>query len=461
MFKKIQHIHFVGIGGSGMSGIAEVLLSLGYKVSGSDLKGSPVTERLAKLGARICAGHKAENVQEAQVVVTSTAVSPDNPEVIQARKSGVPVIPRIEMLAEIARLKYTVAVAGTHGKTTTTSMVASVLQSGGLDPTVVVGGKLKHLESGAHLGKGDFLVAEADESDGSFLKLSPAIEIITNIDNDHLDYYGTFNNIVEAFVQYSGRVPFYGCVIACLDDPHVKSILSRMTRRVLTYGFDSGAQIRADSLKTDESGSSFEVFAGAAPLGPVRLQVAGRHNVLNALASVGVGLEIGISFTKIAEGLAAFEGVGRRMEIKGETGGVTVVDDYGHHPTEIKATLAALRARYAGRRIVALFQPHRFSRTQSLWKEFSESFKEADVVYLLDVYPAGEAPMAGVSSALILEPLKKNHLSAHALPSPLNLSSVQKNLRQGDVVITLGAGDVWKCGDLLLASKRIRDEVRK
>jgi len=450
MFKKIQRIHFVGIGGSGMSGIAEVLLSLGYKVSGSDLKATPVTERLVRLGARFATGHRAENVLDAQVLVTSTAVSSDNPEVLKARDLGVPVIPRIEMLAELARLKYTIAVAGTHGKTTTTSMTAAVLQAGGLDPTVIVGGRLKHIDSGAQLGKGEFLVAEADESDGSFLKLSPALAIITNIDNDHLDYYKTFDNIVDAFVHYAGRVPFYGCVIVCLDDAHVRAALPRMTRRVLSYGFDPAAQLRADAWTTSEEGTTFSVLSGGTTLGTVRLQVAGRHNVLNALAAIAVGLELGISFQSIVEGLAAYQGVGRRMELKGESGGVTVIDDYGHHPTEIKATLAALRARYASRRLVVLFQPHRFSRTQSLWKEFSESFTDADRVYLLDVYPAGEAPIQGVTSALILDPLRKKHPAAFALPAPVDLSVLQGDLHATDVLVTLGAGDVWKIGDLFM-----------
>lgn len=449
MFKKIQRIHFVGIGGSGMSGIAEVLISLGYQVSGSDMKSTPVTDRLARLGAKIAVGHRAENVLNAQVIVTSTAVSSDNPEVLKARELNVPVIPRIEMLAELARLKYTIAIAGTHGKTTATSMTAAVLQAGGLDPTIVVGGRLKHLDSGAHLGKGEFLVAEADESDGSFLKLSPALAIITNIDNDHLDYYGTFEKIVEAFVQYAARVPFYGCVIVCLDDPTVRATLPRMTRRTLSYGFDPAAQIRADSWITTTEGTTFNVISAGTTLGSVRLQVAGRHNVLNSLAAIAVGLELGIPFKTIVDGLASYEGVGRRMELKGESGGITVIDDYGHHPTEIRATLAALKARYAGRRIVVLFQPHRYSRTQSLWKEFSESFSDADRVYLLDVYPAGEAPISGVSSATILDPLRKKHPAAFSL-SPVDVSLLQRDLKEGDVLVTLGAGDVWKTGEQFL-----------
>jgi UDP-N-acetylmuramate--alanine ligase len=450
MFKKIQHIHFVGIGGAGMSGIAEVLLNLGYKVSGSDLKATHVTERLGKLGARIAIGHKAANIESAQVVVTSTAVAPVNPEVLAARERNIPVIPRIEMLAEIARLKYTIAVAGTHGKTTTTSMVAEVLQAGGLDPTVIVGGRLKRLDSGAKLGKGDYLVAEADESDGSFLKLSPALAIITNIDNDHLDYWGSFDRICDAFVQYAGRVPFYGCVIACLDDLHVRNQLPRLARRVVTYGLETAAQVRASNVQVNAEGTTFEVAVEGKRLGTLKMQVPGRHNVLNALAATVAGLELGISFAQIAEGLAAFEGVGRRMELKGEKDGIRVVDDYGHHPTEIRATLSALRERYPDNRLLVLFQPHRFTRTQSLWKEFSQCFDQADGVYILDIYPAGEAPIPGVTSELILEPLKKNHKAAFALPAPVDLTKLSQDLRAGDVVVTLGAGDVWKVGEQLL-----------
>jgi UDP-N-acetylmuramate--alanine ligase len=452
MFKKIQRIHFVGIGGSGMSGIAEVLLTLGYQVSGSDLKDSAVTQRLKKLGARIEIGHEAGNIQGAQVVVTSTAVAPVNPEVLAARERNISVIPRIEMLAEIARLKYTIAVAGTHGKTTTTSMVAEVLQSGGLDPTVIVGGRLKRLDSGAKLGKGDYLVAEADESDGSFLKLSPTLAIITNIDNDHLDYWVSFDRICEGFVQYAGRVPFYGCVIACLDDLHVRNQLPRLTRRVVTYGIETAAQIRASNIKTTGTETTFDVSAEGKRLGSLMIKVPGRHNILNALAATVAGLELGISFAQIAEGLAAFEGVGRRMEFKGEKDGVRIIDDYGHHPTEIRATLSALRDRYPENRLVVLFQPHRYSRTQSLWNEFSQCFEQAGRVYILDIYPAGEAPIPGVSSDLILEPLKRLHKAAFALHSPIDPSKLFQDLKAGDIVVTLGAGDVWKIGEQLLGA---------
>jgi UDP-N-acetylmuramate--alanine ligase len=449
MFKKIQHIHFVGIGGSGMSGIAEVLLNLGYKVSGSDLKATPVTDRLEKLGVKIAIGHRPQNIEGVHVVVTSTAVSSQNPEVMAAKTKGIPVIPRIEMLAEIARLKYTIAVAGTHGKTTTTSMVAEVLQAGGFDPTVVVGGRLKRLDSGARLGKGDYLVAEADESDGSFLKLSPALAIITNIDNDHLDYYGTFDKIADAFVEYAGRVPFYGCVIVCLDDPHVRAHLPRISRRVVTYGTDPSAQVQATNISINDH-TEFDVVENGKTLGRATLQVPGLHNVCNALAAVATGLELGISFAKITEGLAAFDGVGRRMELKGERDGITVIDDYGHHPTEIRATLSALRDRYPKRRLVALFQPHRFSRTQSLWNEFAHAFEKADRVYVMDIYPAGEEAIPGVNSDLIVKAMQSVHPHAKNAPKPFSAETLRAELAPGDVLLTLGAGDVWKCGEQLL-----------
>ncbi len=456
MFKKIQHIHFVGIGGSGMSGIAEVLVTLGYKVSGSDLKATPVTDRLEKLGVTIAIGHRPQNIEGAHVVVTSTAVSTQNPEVMAARTKGIPVIPRIEMLAEIARLKYTIAIGGTHGKTTTTSMIAFVLQAGGLDPTVVVGGRLKHLESGARLGKGDYLVAEADESDGSFLKLSPALAVITNIDNDHLDYYGTFDKIADAFVAYANHVPFYGCVIACLDDPHVRVHLPRISRRVVTYGIEVGAHLQAVNIQVSDTQTTFEVLETGKNIGTIQLQVPGRHNVLNALAAVVVGLELGISFAKIAEGLAAYDGVGRRLELKGERDGITIIDDYGHHPTEIRATISALRERYPKRRIAVLFQPHRYTRTQSLWNDFAHAFDKADHVWVMDIYPAGEEAIPGVTSDLITKAMQKLHPHAGAAPKPFSPEALLTELKSGDVLLTLGAGDVWKCGEQLLGKVDVR-----
>jgi len=439
-----------------MSGIAEVLLNLGYKVSGSDLKETPVTQRLQTLGAKIFIGHRAEQIESAHVVVTSTAVEADNPEVAAAKARGIPVIPRIEMLAEIARLKYTIAVAGTHGKTTTTSMVAAVLQAGGLDPTVIVGGRLKHLDSGARMGQGDYLVAEADESDGSFLKLSPALAIITNIDNDHLDYYRTLERLADAFVTYANRVPFYGCVIACLDDPQVRAQLPRMTRRIVTYGTHPEARVHASGISVDADGTTFDVTEGGKSLGRIRLGVPGKHNVLNALAAVVAGQELGISFAQIAQGLGAFEGVGRRLEVKGEVQGITVIDDYGHHPTEIRATLAALRERYPNRRLVVLFQPHRYTRTQALYRDFAESFTDADCVFLMDIYPAGEKPLDGVTSDLIYQLLKQKHADAHAVSSSFTPEKLRDQLTSGNVLLTLGAGDVWKWGEQLLQTPASR-----
>jgi len=322
------------------------------------------------------------------------------------------------------------------------------------------GGRLKHLDSGARLGKGEYLVAEADESDGSFLKLSPALAIITNIDNDHLDYYGTFDKIADAFVQYAGRVPFYGCVIVCLDDPHVRAHLARISRRVITYGFDASARIQASNLRTDGT-TSFDVAEDGKPLGRITLQVPGAHNACNALAAVAAGLELGISFTKIADGLAAFDGVGRRLELKGERDGITVVDDYGHHPTEIRATLSALRDRYPKRRLVALFQPHRFTRTQSLWNEFAHAFEKADRVFIMDIYPAGEEAIPGVSSDLIVKVMQGVHPQASAAPKPFSADALRAELKSGDVLLTLGAGDVWKYGEQLLAGSEQRAASRE
>ena len=447
MFKKIQHIHFVGIGGSGMSGIAEVLLHLGYKVSGSDLKKTDVTEHLEKLGAKVFIGHKAGNISGANVVVTSTAVHKTNPEVVEAEKNKIPVIPRIEMLAELARLKYTVSIAGTHGKTTTTSMTSIVLEKGGLDPTMVIGGRFKNIKSGAKLGKGDYLVAEADESDGSFLKLSPTITVVTNIDNDHLDYYGTLDNIKRAFVEHINRVPFYGMAILCSDDANVSEILPMVRRPYTTYGFNDKADYTAKNIVKKESVTSFEVYKKGAALGKVSLKVPGSHNVLNALAAAAVGVELGIPFGKVAQALDEFAGVGRRIEVKGEKNGVLVIDDYGHHPTEIKATISAVKGNWPDRRLVVLFQPHRYSRTAHLYKEFGKAFELADLVKILDIYAAGEEPIEGVTSALIIDAIKSNGKAARPFDG---LDKLAIELKSGDIVLTLGAGDVWKIGEELL-----------
>lgn len=450
MFKSIQHIHFVGIGGSGMSGIAEVLLTLGYKVSGSDLKDSAVTQRLRDLGAVIFIGHKANQIAGAQVVVTSTAVLTENPEVVEAIKLKIPVIPRIEMLAEIARLKYTVAVAGTHGKTTTTSLTSLVLQAGNLDPTVVIGGRLQNIGTGAKVGRGDFLVAEADESDGSFLKLAPTIGVITNIDNDHLDYWRRMQSLYAGFEQFANKVPFYGAVILCVDDPGARKILNRIRRRIVTYGLSAEAEIRAIDLKVSPGRTTFTVQRKGEALGEVNWAVPGRHNIINSLAAVAVGLELGVPFATIAQALSSFKGVGRRMEVKGEEGGVVVVDDYGHHPTEIKATLAAVKERWPDRRLVALFQPHRYSRTKILAEDFAACFQRADQLLLLDIYAAAEKPIEGVTSQWLAERMAAKKVAVQLVPPGDVASSLAKLVKPGDVLITVGAGDVWKIGEELL-----------
>jgi UDP-N-acetylmuramate--alanine ligase len=462
VFRKIQQIHFVGIGGSGMSGIAEVLLSLGYAVSGSDLRQSAVTRRLAALGARIAEGHAAAHVGDAHVVVTSTAVKADNPEVVEARRAGVPVIPRAEMLAELMRLKYGVAIAGSHGKTTTTSMVAAVLDKGGLDPTVIVGGILQHLGSGARLGKGDFMVAEADESDRSFLKLSPTVAVVTNIDREHLDTYRDLTDIQEAFLGFVNKVPFYGAAVLCLDDAPVQDILPRVERRVVTYGLSPQASVSARDVQLGPSESSYTASAGTTPLGTIALGVPGAHNVVNSLAAVAVGLDLGISFEQIRQGLSSFTGVDRRFQRRGEAGGILVIDDYGHHPTEIRATLETLRTHAGARRTVVLFQPHRYTRTQLLWEDFGRAFHLADVLLLTDIYPAGEEPIPGVTAeALALAIGEKGHRSvAYAGNLKSAAARLAEEAREGDVVLTLGAGGVWTAGEDLLAGKAATETQR-
>jgi UDP-N-acetylmuramate--alanine ligase len=456
MLRRIQHVHFVGIGGSGMSGIAEVLLNLGYTVSGSDLKRSATTNHLAALGARIVEGHAAANVAGAHVVVVSTAVQRDNPEVLEARRAGVPVIPRAEMLAELMRLKYGVAVAGSHGKTTTTSMTALVLDRGGLDPTVVVGGRLNVLGSGARLGKGEFLVAEADESDRSFLKLTPTIAVGTNIDREHLDNYRGLEDIQDAFVGFVNKVPFYGAVVLCLDDAPVQDILPRVERRIVTYGLSPQAQVSGRDVEVGPLGSELAVVADGVALGRLRLAVPGAHNVLNALAAVAVGLDLGVPFESIRLGLESFSGVDRRFQVRGEAGGVTVIDDYGHHPTEIRATLETLRHYAGARRTVVLFQPHRFSRTQALWDDFCRAFHAADVLLVTDIYAASEAPIPGVTAeALVAALFEKGHRHAsYAGPLADATQRLISEARAGDVVLTLGAGSVWNAGEELLNGKR-------
>jgi UDP-N-acetylmuramate--alanine ligase len=454
MYRKSKHIHFVGIGGIGMSGIAELLLNLGYKISGSDLQESDITHRLESLGGTINIGHDAAWTKEADVVVTSSAIAADNPEVQSAVNSHIPVIPRAEMLAELMRLnKFGIAIAGSHGKTTTTSMVAWVLAQAGLDPTIVIGGKVDCLGgSNAKLGEGDFLVAEADESDGSFLKLEPVIEVVTNIDLEHLDYYNSIEEIKSIFLEFIDKIPFYGAAIVCMDDTHVASILPEIKKRILTYGLTSQANVYARGISTSGLNSRFEICRENEVLGEISLSLAGKHNIYNALATVTVGLELDIPFAVIAAALQSFSGVQRRLQIKGERRDITVVDDYGHHPTEIRATLSALRDAWPERRTVVLFQPHRYSRTNSLAEDFYTAFHEADILLLTEIYGAGETPIPGVTAESLLSGIKQHgHRHAHFEPTFDKLiDKAIDMLAPGDVVLSLGAGNIWQAGEKLL-----------
>jgi UDP-N-acetylmuramate--alanine ligase len=451
MFATSQHVHFIGIGGIGMSGIAEILLSLGMKVSGSDLRRSPVTDRLALLGATVYEGHSAANVAGATVVVTSSAVGAANPEVVEAHARKIPVIPRAEMLAELMRLKYGIAIAGMHGKTTTTSMVAAVLGAGGLDPTVVVGGRVDALGSNARLGTTQYLVAEADESDRSFLKLSPILAVVTNLDREHMDCYRDMADVERAFLDFMDRVPFYGAVTACLDNPLLKQILPRVRRRVFTYGTAPEANYRLESLEAGQGHfARFLVHTSGGPLGPFELHVPGRHNVLNATAAVAIARQLEVPAGKIAEGLSRFRGVDRRFQERGRVRGVTVVDDYGHHPTEIRATLAA--ARECGHpRIFVVFQPHRYSRTADLLEEFSGAFTDADTVIVLPIYAASEEPIPGVTAERLAERIQGP--TVHFAPEfGAAVQLVAAQVREGDLVLTLGAGSVSQLASQILAA---------
>jgi UDP-N-acetylmuramate--alanine ligase len=451
VFKKIRRIHFVGIGGIGMSGIAEVLHNLGYLVSGSDSRESETTRRLASLGVRVVIGHQAENLGEADVVVRSSAVGQENAEVAAARQRLVPVIQRAEMLAELMRMKYGVAVAGTHGKTTTTSMVATVLARGGLDPTMVIGGRLNALGSNAKLGRGDFLVAEADESDGSFLKLSPTIAVVTTVDAEHLDYYRDLAHIQDTFVEFINKVPFYGMAVLCLDQENIQALLPRVEKRYVTYGLRSQADVLARDVEFAGMTSACRVFWKGELLGRLALNVPGLHNVYNALAAVVVGMDLDIRFEVIRDALADFTGVDRRFQVRGEAGGITVVDDYAHHPVEIKATLNAAKDGF-GRRVIAVFQPHRYSRTQALLGEFSTAFYQADRLFVTEIYPAGEAPIPGVSGRQIADGVAGHghrHVTYVADKSEL-AKAVLDQAAPGDMVLTLGAGDIWRVGEEIL-----------
>jgi UDP-N-acetylmuramate--alanine ligase len=474
MFATSQHAHFIGIGGIGMSGIAEIMLNLGIKVSGSDLKRSAVTDRLAQLGAAIYEGHSATNVAGATVVVTSSAVHSNNPEVLEAQARKIPVIQRAEMLAELMRLKYGIAIAGMHGKTTTTSMVAAVLAAGGLDPTVVVGGRVDALGSNARLGTTQYLVAEADESDRSFLKLSPILAVVTNLDREHMDCYHDMADVERAFLDFMDRVPFYGAVTACIDNALLKGILPRARRRVFTYGvaaeadyrlevIDSGnalsgsgktpsapEQTRGAQLGQGSTYSRFQVHTASGPLGPFELHVPGRHNVLNATAAVAIARQLEVEPEKIAEGLANFRGVDRRFQQRGTASGVTVVDDYGHHPTEIRATLAAARECSRGR-VHVVFQPHRFSRTLDLLDEFSGAFTDADTVIVLPIYAASEDPIPGVTAERLAERIQASRVE-FAAEFAIAVSVVAASAREGDLILTLGAGSVSQLAPQILAA---------
>jgi|HubBroStandDraft_2_1064218.scaffolds.fasta_scaffold76993_2 UDP-N-acetylmuramate--alanine ligase len=472
MFAKIQRIHFVGIGGIGMSGIAEVLLNLGYKVSGSDLKASTVTQRLASLGAITFEGHRAENISGAEVVVTSSAIAQDNPEVTEAHKLHLPVIQRAEMLAELMRLKYGIAIAGMHGKTTTTSMVAAVLAAGGLDPTVVVGGRVDALGSNARLGKSQYLVAEADESDRSFLKLSPILSVVTNIDREHMDTYRNMRDVKNTFLDFMDRVPFYGMIVACNDDPLLRRLLPDVQRRTVTYGTKRGSDflIKLDSALRDSGTGSkpmsrFQVSYGKTGekknnLGEFTLHVPGVHNILNATAAIAVGVGLDIGVDAIRHALDQFRGVDRRFQLKGQAAGVSVIDDYGHHPTEIKATLAAARS-CGFKKVHVIFQPHRYTRTRDLMEDFTTAFNDADTLFVLDIYAASEKPIEGISGQdlahRIREKTEKHVEYAESFTDAI-ASSVEA-AHDGDMILTLGAGSVSQLGPMILDKLKERDRA--
>jgi UDP-N-acetylmuramate--alanine ligase len=448
MYLKKYRIHFVGIGGIGMSGIAELLLNLGYRVSGSDLRGTDITERLRALGGVVHVGHAAEHIAGADVVVISSAVRPDNPEVAAAQRLSIPVVPRAEMLAELMRLKYSIAVAGAHGKTTTTSIISAVLAAGGLDPTVVIGGKLISIGTNAVLGRGDFIVAEADESDGSFLRYSPAIAVVTNIDREHLDFYPDLPAIQQVFLQFIDRIPFYGLAVLCLDNEPIQDLIPQIKKRVTTYGMSPQADFQIRNVRFEGRRSRFSVFRSRKKLGRFKLNLPGIHNVYNATASVAVAVELDIPMPQVQAALHSLSGVQRRLEVKGEARGVVVVDDYGHHPTEIKMTLQAARECWPDRRMVVVFQPHRYTRTRALFDEFTRAFYQSDALIVLPIYAASEDPIEGVSAAALCEGIQahghKQVVGVEGLPDAA--ARLQEILAPGDLLLTLGAGDVWKVG---------------
>ncbi|MCB1050146.1 MAG: UDP-N-acetylmuramate--L-alanine ligase, partial [Acidobacteria bacterium] len=443
MFRKIKAIHFVGIGGSGMSGIAEVVLSSGYTVTGSDISSNASVERLKALGAKVYLGHNPENILGAEVVVTSTAIHADNPEVVAARYRNIPIIPRAEMLAEIMRMKYGIAVAGAHGKTSTTSMLAHILGDTDLDPTVIIGGRLNKLDSNARLGKGQLMLAEADESDGSFLKLSPTISIVTNLDEEHLDFYkGGMPEIEETFLSFMNKVPFYGLVVVCTDDPRLARLVPRITRKVVTYGLQGGADLSAANIRHEGFGTRFELMVRGSNLGMVELSVPGLHNVSNALAAIAVGLEFDVPMQSIGASLKKFSGADRRFHRIGEAQGRLVIDDYAHHPTEIKATLAAAKSSQS-HRVVAVFQPHRYSRFKNSWDAFKSAFDQADHLVVVPIYPAGEQPLPGITSDAFFEEIQSSLPSVSLCPDLDKLAEhLLEHSQEGDLILCLGAGSI-------------------
>jgi UDP-N-acetylmuramate--alanine ligase len=454
VFERYRVIHFVGIGGIGMSGIAEVLHNLGYEVTGSDLKDSETTVKLKNLGIKVYKGHKPENIDDAHVLVISSAVSVDNPEVVEARRRSIPVIPRAEMLAELARLKYGILIAGAHGKTTTTSLISTILAHGNLDPTVVIGGRLKATGSNARLGQGEFLVAEADESDGSFLKLSPTIAVVTNIDREHMDFFRTMDSLKEAFLSFMNKVPFYGLSIVCIENEHLRELLPSIHRRYLTYGLSREAELHAENIRKGFMSVSFEVIYKGENIGSFDLPVPGIHNVLNSLAAIGVAIVLKLDTSTIRDALKGFGGIQRRLEFKGEVDGIKIYDDYGHHPAEIKATLKAIKeglqiSSQQGGRLLVLFQPHRYTRTRDLMDDFAVSLSDADLLLVLDIYPAGETPIEGVNSEKLVHMIKNaGHKNVvYKKDKEDAVGHIIAHMRKGDIVLTLGAGNVWKIGE--------------
>ena len=444
-YRKLKHIHMIGIGGTGMNGIAEVLINLGYKVTGSDLAPNEATQRLAKLKAGISIGHRTENVRGADVVVVSTAVRDENVEVVEARRLQIPLIPRAEMLAELMRMKYGIAIAGSHGKTTTTSMIATILDRAGFDPTIVVGGRLNTIGANAKLGEGDFFVAEADESDRSFLYLSPFIAVLTNIDAEHLDQYQNIEEIKRTFVNFANKVPFYCPIILCLDDPNLQSVIPQLERRIITYGFSAQSDIFARDFRFEQFSSASSLHHKGRKLGTLKLNVPGMHSILNAMASVAVGLDLDIAPPLILDALHSYSGTGRRFELKKEVGGIMVIEDYAHHPTEIKATLDAAKRGWP-RRVLAVFQPHRYTRLSHLMNEFATSFNQADVLLITEIYAAGEEPIPQATGRVLYESIKQfGHKNVHFEPDMKDLPSrLRKLARPGDIIIVLGAGNIYK-----------------